>query len=280
MYAFVHIEKTGGSTLLSILRRSFGARHCDVRLPLAKRRREERDLRACVEATDLRKVTKLYRRLRGISGHHVKPYSDLESACPAIRYITYLRDPVARFRSHFLNRATGHTALDFDRWISGEWTHNWQTKMIAGAPNADAAIELLATRFGFVGFTERFDEGLVLLRHWLSEPGFYPAYRPANRLSDKRRPRDLAREMSDMSYLDSSETRARILDANAQDQKVYDFALAHLYPRQLANYDGELSADVRELKLHNARADRLSEPRWGAFMRNYVYKPLLHCRAM
>jgi hypothetical protein len=40
MYAFVHIEKTAGSCLNTILRRSFGMRHCDIRLPLAKRRSE------------------------------------------------------------------------------------------------------------------------------------------------------------------------------------------------------------------------------------------------
>lgn len=40
MYAFVHIEKTAGSTLNTIFRRSLGTRHCDIRLRLAKRRDE------------------------------------------------------------------------------------------------------------------------------------------------------------------------------------------------------------------------------------------------
>src|SRR5215468_545457 len=76
MYAFVHIEKTGGSTLNTIFRRSFGARHCDVRLPLAKRPNDRHDDRVCVQAEDLRRVRRLYRNLRGISGHNVKPYAD------------------------------------------------------------------------------------------------------------------------------------------------------------------------------------------------------------
>lgn len=280
MYAFVHIEKTAGSTLLSILRRSFGTRHCDIRLPLAKRRWDDRDHRAYVDAADLKRVMRLYRNLRGISGHNVKPYADLELECPSIRYVTILRDPAARLRSHFLNRAPGHTAQHFDRWVSAPWVQNWQTKMIAGEPNAEQAIELLETRFGFVGLTERFDESLVILGQWLQEPQFHPEYRPVNQLSSKQRPRDIARRRGDMSYLDSSRADARIQAANSEDQKLYDYVTAHLYPRQRANYVGRLESDVHELQQRNRRSGDLAEPRWGAFMRNFIYKPLLHCRAL
>ena len=107
MYAFVHIERTGGSTVISILRRSFGTRHCDIRLPLAKRRgdrpQHQLDRRVLVDAAVLRRVTRLYRNVKGIAGHNVKPYSDLGLSNPDIRFFTFLRDPVARLRSHFLN---------------------------------------------------------------------------------------------------------------------------------------------------------------------------------
>ncbi len=136
MYAFVHIEKTAGTTLNAILRRSFGIRHCDIRLPLFKRRYDRYDHRAFVEAADLRRVRRLYRSLRGISGHNVKPYADLHAECPEIQFITMLRDPVARFHSHFLNRAPGCTREAFNEWMSAKWVHNWQTKMIAGESNA------------------------------------------------------------------------------------------------------------------------------------------------
>src|SRR5688500_15858472 len=132
MYAFVHIEKTAGSCLNTTLRRSFGTRHCDIRLPLTKRRIDDRDHKACVDAADLRRVTRLYRNLRGIAGHNVKAYAGLDRACSAIQFFTILRDPERRFRSHFLNRSYVQTAEAFDQWIAAEWVHNWQTKMIAG----------------------------------------------------------------------------------------------------------------------------------------------------
>jgi hypothetical protein len=280
MYAFVHIEKTAGSCLNTILRRSFGTRHCDIRLPLAKRRTDHRDSRACVDAADLRRVSLLYRNLRGIAGHNVKPYADLHEACSAIQFFTILREPARRFRSHFLNRGDGNLRDDFERWLKDNWVHNWQTKMIAGEPSAQKAIDLLCTWFGFVGLTERFDESLVLLGGWLQEPTFCPEYRRVNRLSDKHRPRDLERKQTDMSYLDSEDMRARIREANAEDYKVYEFVTSTMYPQQLAAYRGDLAAEVEQLQRKNEALHPLAEPFWGSFLRNYVYKPLLHCHAL
>ena len=202
MYAFVHIERTGGRTVIAILRRSFSTGHCDIRLPLPKRRSDrpqhQLDQRVLVDAEVLRRVRGVYRHLKGIAGHNVKPYGDLSMAIPEIRFLTFLRNPAARLRSHFLNaRLTDHGPRDFDRWIAATWVHNWQTKMIAGEPDAQKAIELLATRIDFVGLTERFDESLLLLGQWLQEPGFRPEYRRINQLSDKRPPHEVARLQRD-----------------------------------------------------------------------------------
>ncbi len=280
MYAFVHIEKTAGTTLNNILRRALGTRHCDIRLPLAKRKNDQEDHRVCVEAADLRRVRRLYRNLRGIAGHNVKAYADLHEADPEIQFLTVLRDPYSRFRSHFLNRAPGHTREALDEWLAGGWTHNWQTKMIAGEADGEKAIELIKTRFGFVGLTEKFDESLLMLRQWLGDPSLNFAYKRVNCISAKQRPRDAAREKDDMSYLESPEVRAQIAAANAEDQKVYDFVTANIYPRQLAAYGTNLAAELKELRNNNQAATKLSEPFVGSFVRNYVYKPLIHCYVM
>jgi hypothetical protein len=278
MYAFVHIEKTGGSTLNTIFRRVFGTRHCDVRLPLARRRLDRHDQRVCVGAADLRRVRRVYRNLRGIAGHNVKPYADLSAECPGIRFVTIIRDPIARFRSHFINRAPGHTRQALDAWLALPRVHNWQTKMIAGEPSANKAIELIATGFGFVGLTERFDESLVLLAQWLDEPSIRFAYQAVNRTCDKQRPRDLSRRQSDISYLETAEVRARIQETNAEDQQVYDFVKAEIYPKQLAAYRGDLAVDLQKFQRRKNEPGQLREPIRGRLMRNYVYKPLLHCR--
>jgi len=280
VYAFVPIDKTGGTTLTSILRRSFGTRHCDIRLPLAKRHIDGRNHHARVDAADLCRVERIYRGLRGISGHNVKAYSDLQTVRPDVRYITVLREPKARFRSQFLNRARCHSIEGFERWADDELMHNWQTKMIAGEPNAEKAIDLLATRFGFVWFTERFDEGLVMLGQWLREPGYRPEYRRENQLNEKHRPHDVARQKIDLSYFDSERARARLQEVNAEDQKVYDFVVKTIYPQQVANYVGDITNDTRQLQYRNSRAMLPTESPFSRLMRNFIYKPLLHCHAL
>jgi hypothetical protein len=123
----------------------------------------------------VRRVRCVYRNLKGIAGHNVKPYGDLSLSSPEIRFFTFLRDPAARLRSHFLNALLAdHGPRDFDRWIAATWVHNWQTEMIGGEPNAQRAIELLSTRVDSVGLTEQFDEPVVMLGQWLQEPGFRP----------------------------------------------------------------------------------------------------------
>jgi hypothetical protein len=82
-----------------------------------------------------------------------------------------------------------------------------------------------------------------------------------------------------MSYLECDEIRARIRAVNAEDQKVYDYVISHVYPRQVAAYRGDLAADVAALQELNRRTEPLLEPLWGHVMRNYVYKPLIHCHA-
>src|SRR5262249_35042119 len=156
---------------------------------------------------------------------------------------TMLRDPVSRFRSHFLNRSVPYQRSDFDRWAADPLMHNWQTKMIAAEPNADKAIEVLSTRLGFAGLTERFDESILLIRQWLREPGFCPEYRRVNQYVKKGTAAELERKREATKYLDSAEVRARMQEFNAEDQKVYDYVANIMFPQQIAAHRGDLAAE-------------------------------------
>ena len=274
----MHIEKTAGRTVRAVLLRSFGSGHCEIRTPYAKREPEVDDRRVAVTGGDLRKVRRFYRNLRGIAGHNVKAYSDLHVAFPEVRYFTWLRDPVKRYLSHFKNRSRAYAREDFERWADQTWTHDWQTRMIAGEANAQKAIELLSGRIGFVGLTETFDESLLMLGQWLGEPGFRPEYRPVNQLAGKQRSRDSAREQADLSYLDTPEVRERLRAINALDQQVYDFALRECHARQRAAYAGDLAADVATMRERNQNLAEWTEPLSSRLLRNWVYKPALVLR--
>ncbi len=278
MYALVHIEKTAGTTLTAILRRSFGTGHCDIRLPMAKRGAPRDDERATIDASDLRRVQRIYRHLAGIAGHEVKAYSDLHAVFPQIRFFTFVRDPIKRYISHFLTRCA-NTPQDFERWLEAGWTHNWQTKMIANDPSAAKAIEMIDERFGFVGLTERFDESLLMLGQWLEEPAFRPGYRSLNQRTENRGYQQTARKAIGLDFLNSEAVRGRIAEVNSEDQKVYDYVACIVQARQRAAYLGDLDADVREFQSWNNEIVPFPEPKSSRFLRNYIYKPLIHCRA-
>jgi hypothetical protein len=231
-----------------------------------------------VTGDDLRKVRRVYRRLRGVAGHNVKPCSDLDAACPGIRYFTFLRDPVRRYLSHFKNKAGTYSREDFERWAAAGWTHDFQTRTLAGEANAQKAIDLLAARVGFVGFTEAFDESLLMLGQWLGEPDFRPEYRPVNRLVDKQRERDVVRAQSDLGYLEEPAVRDRLEEMNAIDRQVYDFAAREFLSRQRQSYPGDLAADVTALRQRNEQITDWDEALSSRLLRNWVYKPALVLR--
>lgn len=278
MYAFVHIDKTGGRTVRAILRNSLGTGHCEIRTPYARRLPDPNDRTVYVTGDDLRKVRRIYRGLRGVAGHNVKPYSDLDAACPDIRYFTWLRDPVARYLSHFKNKAGSYTQDNFDRWARAGWTNDFQTKMLAGRASAEAAIDLLTRRVGFVGLTEYFDESLLMLAQWLVEPAFRPEYQPVNQLAAKTRTRDVARGRTDIGYLDEPAVKARLQEINAIDQRVYDFARREIFERQRRAYAGDLAADVASLRARNEALADWTEPLSSRLLRNWVYKSALVLR--
>ena len=278
MYAFTHIDKTAGRTVRAVLRRSFGAGHCEIRTPYARRPADPNDRSVFVTGDDLRRVRRIYRHLRGIAGHNVKPYSDLDTACPDVRYFIFLRDPVKRYLSHYKNKALQYDRADFDRWASLAPMQDFQTRTLAGEPNAQQAIDLIGRRVGFVGLTDAFDESLLMLGRWLGDPDFRAEYRPVNRLADKSRARDAAREQADLSYLDDPAVRARLMEMNALDQQVYDFAVREFFDRQRLAYGDALTADVAALRQRCNTITDWSEPLSGRLLRNWVYKPALVLR--
>jgi hypothetical protein len=277
VYAFVHIDKTGGRTVRAVLRRSFGAGHCDIRTPYGRRVGDSLDRSVYVTAADLRRVRWIYRDLRSIGGHNVRPCSDLHEACPEIRYLTFLRDPVGRYLSHFKNRSATYDRADFEQWAAREPLHNYQTRMLAGEPNLARALDILSSRIGFVGISESFDESLLLLGQWVDDPAYDPAYRPVNRLADKSRPRDEVRQSTDLSYLESPAIRARLQEINALDQQLYEQAVK-MFERQRAAYRGDLAADVARLRERNQGVQPARDPLRARLLRNYLYKPALLLR--
>ena len=154
--AFVHIQKTAGTSLKFILRNSFGVRHCDVNAidpapgtPFA--------------AGDLAFLKSVHPGIRSISGHEIiEPTRYLAGV---VLPYTILREPLARSISHFQHKvATGRITPDLDRFLDDPANHNVQVRRIAGGEDLEKAKHLLREAYFFVGLAERFDASMKLFR--------------------------------------------------------------------------------------------------------------------
>jgi hypothetical protein len=224
--AFVHIQKTAGTSMKFILKHSFGLSHCDVNplnpapgSPFAR--------------ADLDFVRRVYPGLRSISGHEiVEPTRHLGDA---VMPYTMLRDPVARMISHFQDKnVRGRAALALDDFLADPAQHDFQVRKIAGGPDLEKAKRLLEARYFFVGLTERFAASLRLFAAVCP----YPVdlrYRRQNKAGDDRISRRLR---------DDEDAMARIRAANRLDEALYDYVAKTLLPARLATAGG---ADERPL---------------------------------
>lgn len=285
LLAFCHVAKVGGTTVAHLLRRHFGLRHLDVG---SRRLRTRQPGRAGAVAnpyrygpSDLRSDLRLYPRARSLAGHLLMPCVDFEDLAPRMLWYTFLRDPLARFRSQFLHEVEGKgRRLELPAWADRFARDDMTTRKIAGEPDLDAARQILAGRMRFVGLQERFDASLVLMRQRLGLEGFrltYPA--PANsadaRLASPERQR--LREWA----LEQLERHADVVaEANRKDLALYAFAEQTIWPRQVAEFGGpeRLAAAEREVgRGPHTLPERLRIQRCY-YYRKLVFEPALRMR--
>ncbi len=253
LLAFIHIEKTAGTTLAHILRSSYGIRHCEV-WPLGK----QKDVFKPFSPDDLRLTLRLHPAgLRSIAGHSVTPYMGLEQVRP-LRYFTFLREPLKQCTSYYQYLVDRHgKSMDFERWIAQEWPRNMQCKRLAGVADAGAAIQIIAAKEIFVGLVEQFDASLALLKA-LQAPDLNLFYQPRN-IAPRQ---SLAQEL-----LSNPGTLEMLAAATAEDQKVYRYATETLFPRQQAQAAGLAGREGKQGR-ENKRNQAVNR-----VYRNLVYKP-------
>lgn len=264
MLAFIHIHKAAGTTIHHVLRSTFGSAHCDLE-PWDAPTPPLEQWQVPVSANDLYKLKKIYPNLKSIAGHSVHPYSDLELECTAIRYFTFMREPVSMGASLYQyvieNRGK---SWSFEEWMQKESTQNRQTKMIAGSKDVNKAIEIIEEKNIFIGLSEQFDESMILLQSQLA-PELNLAYVRKNVASTN----SLAKEI----LLDDCK-RQMLVDANQADIELHNYIKTEVYPRQQSLYgEQQLQEAVSNYQVDagqfNFRNARLS---YGKL--HMIYRPL------
>ncbi|MEM9384679.1 MAG: hypothetical protein AAGA68_06440 [Pseudomonadota bacterium] len=239
LVAFVHIEKAAGTTLLYLLRRNYLGRYLDVR-PYA-----ERTPSGIFMAEDLRVALRVNPFIRAIGGHAVAPFSDLASqASRPVRYITLLRDPVARYLSQFRywNRVMAKD-WSFERFLDHEPSFDLQTRKLCGNRDSNAALDALRGEFALIGTVESLDEFLVQFAAISALP-FDPRYQARNTGEGDRDEADrLMQAFGD-----------EVVARNQADLALYEQVKSSVLPAQRARYAGDLQDDVAAFSARQANA--------------------------
>jgi hypothetical protein len=238
--AVVHIHKTAGTTLASVFKRSYGARHLDVlEIDRSVPHMTPDELRMTMD--------RFYPKLESISAHPVRVYAGLEQVVPDIDYLCFVRDPIVRTASHYqYDVQRGGVDLPFEEWITHDAVRDRQTRIIAGDDGtADDAVALLG-RFSFVGRSDRFDESLVLMQRRLDIPDiryFSKWVAPDNSIKQ--------------GLLENPESVELLESVNRHDLEVWHHVVDEIYPKQIAEFGPDLDDAVATFRRRNGRMNKL-----------------------
>lgn len=258
MIAFCHIEKTAGSSLNRLLYRELGWRHCVVTHWLSKGNAFGQD--RAFTSKDLKRLKRIYPCLKSISGHSIKPWSDLDDICPDIHFYTFMRDPIMRTISHYQHRVLKSNYTEsFHSWISNTDRHNWQVRFLAGKNDFEKAKDMLVNKITFVGIQEYYEKSLNLLsRNFSLEFN-------KNEITKENKARSDEIKKKILSDKKSIEI---IKDANDLDIKLYNIA-CNIFKNYSENF---LYEDEETSKIKNYFLRKIKYISGKAY-RNYIYKP-------
>ena len=264
LLAYVHMERTGGTTLNSILRRNFLPWHLDVR-PLS------RQSEGTFRPHDLVRILRINPGLQCISGHSVTSWAALEDVAPNIHYITILRDPVKRYASHYIYWVERkRLRMSFREFASIETLHNLQTKKIAGRPDLELAKEIIRTRFLALGVLEEFDEFIVTLIARLRPVPFDGRYIRQN----------ATRNVSAMNTL-LAEHQDTIRKHNAIDVALYEWAVNVVLVNQKDEYGPTFAADLGQfVEVRKASAPAMWKSYVDYACRKLYFEPCIGARRL
>ncbi|SEQ78487.1 Galactose-3-O-sulfotransferase [Loktanella sp. DSM 29012] len=261
---FLHIQKTAGITVQTYLRQRFG--------PGSLRRMAWRLTRDPRLAGDLRTAARARKTKDRMFGGHFCFGIHRDLPAPA-SYMTYLRDPVARFVSlytysrdtptaYYHSHARDRDLASFVRDSGLLELDNGMVRFIAGSDDGSAFINRtpvggvddamlatakrnLETAFFFTGIQERFDESFLLLGHLLGDAR--PRYLRLNTTRSGAAP-----------VLDPDTLRA-IQDRSQMDRALYDFACQRLDAQLAATFD-DLEGTLAQFRTANARYNARMAP--------------------
>lgn len=210
-----------------------------------------------ISAQELGLLVRAVPGVAGVGGHLVRSYLDYEGAVGRrVLYLTFLRDPVKRYLSHFnYQRNRVGVPWTLEQFLDEPRMCDLQTTRLAGRRDLDAAKRALDHTLGLVGLTDRYDETLLLFRAAMGLP----------KLDLRYQRRNATRPDEEVVRFDELEPvlQERVLEANALDAELLRHAREVVFPAQLQRYPGDMSADLAQLRasLEGFEVSRRAEAR-------------------
>jgi len=263
--ALAHVTRAAGTTLIHLLREHFGLRHLDV----SPANKLVTYTHVFYGPIDLRRDLKLYPSVESLSGHLLKPFVDFEEFQERLVWYTVLRRPMDRLLSHYQREIDKQIWQgDLRSWLQNCVVPNQQVRQLAGEQDLEAAKQILSSRIRCVGLVEKFDASLLMIRRRLSID-FDVQYRKPKNVGKEAVRRRVEENLED--YSDD------IMEHNALDEELYQFATEEIWPKQVAEYGEERLRTDLEARFQQGRSK--IKKRWRFWTNRFywylVYRPYL-----
>ena len=275
LIAFSHIEKAAGTTLIHNLRYNFIGKYCDVRpMTIHKKYLKPRgnnyfinESKISFRPQDLKIILNLNPFIKVISGHSLKPSSELINQYPNISFITLLRNPTKRYISRFiyLKEKMG-VKLDFEEFLTIPEEMNFQTKKIAAKNDLELAIRIIKKHFILVGIVEQFDEFILLLTNKLKKENYNPKYIIKNVASPSSFQENIYDKYRDI-----------IINNNKTDLELYNYVKNVSLNNEKYNYGVNFQDDLANFKNNKYIKRHSLNSLFDYLIRKLYYDPLIGC---
>ena len=268
IFCYVHIEKAGGSTIHNWFKYyipSYVSLH-----PFYIWSNEKN---AHLTIKELKILSLFHPFMKGFGGHttrHNHKYSNTLNS--EIDYITFLRDPIKRYLSHFQHQkyVMGNN-WSLESFINEKRFNDFMTIRIAGKADSEKAIHELKEHYSFIGLVENFNESLLLLSGILNNKNLKPFYEKVNEGDSGHK--------IEFSTL-SKDIQSKIIENNKNDIILYNEVKNKIYPLQIENYKNDLNFDLilleEELKSFKYNKLRKQLIKYLKGYNHFISEPISH----
>ena len=239
MICFIHIEKTAGTTLDHIFINNF-----IFYFGLESYCYWTNQKGTYFSAAEFENLVKYFAFIKGIGGHSLRNWLNYD-ANNNIHYVTFLRNPIQRYMSHYLHQKYKMgIKWDIEDFIKDNRFNDYMTYRFSENGNLEKAKDNLK-KIDFVGFQEEFDASLLLMRHFMGMSELCINYEAKN---INKHGHDEAKVI-----LEDPRIKNTIMENNEKDIELYDFARTEILQKMINDYPYDLSQQLQELNDANVK---------------------------